>query len=209
MPTPSPFIGSIKRHGAQVLGNEMPEVPVIGKQAVNAMNFMVQKHRIIRWLFQWLGVCLFCGSVACAAEVKVQAQLVWGTDTAKADSKDLVELDATIRERLRRPLRWKHYFVMRSLSEEIPEKETKHFVLSKRCSIEVRKATEKELEFKIYSLKEGEEPKLVKTDRIPIEQWNSGHILVFGGDSKDNWDDAWFVILTSEPPAEKPAEPKS
>jgi len=132
-----------------------------------------------------------------AEEFNVKAELVWGTDTGKPEGRDLAELDASIKERFIRQLRWKNYFVVKSLNASIPDSEMKTLSLSRRCSVDVRQIEEGNLEVKIHSLREGEEPTLVKTDRISIEKLKAGHALVFGGDSKDNWDDAWFVVLTA------------
>lgn len=132
-----------------------------------------------------------------AEEFDVKAELVWGTDEGKPEGRDLPELDESIKERFIRKLRWKNYYVVKSLNATIPESEMKTLALSRRCSVEVRQIEGKELEVKIHSLREGEEPKLVKTDRISIENLKAGHALAFAGDSKDNWDDAWFVVLTA------------
>jgi hypothetical protein len=160
-------------------------------------NFMERAFLSPRWLSGFIGIWILLGSVAWAGEFQVQAQLVWGTDTGRPEGKDFEELDGTIRERFLRQLRWKNYYVVRTLASEVPEKESKQLALSKRCSVDVKRVGEGEVELKIHSLKEGESPKLVKTDRISIEKLEAGHALVFGGDSKDNWDDAWFVVLTA------------
>lgn len=142
------------------------------------------------------GFLLGAANPAPAEELKLQAQLVWGTDGGRPEGQDMRELDASIREKFMRHLRWKNYYVVRSAVADVSKGDLKRMELSKRCSVDVQRE-DKEIVIRIYSLRDGSEPRVLKTDRIPEERLRAGHAIVFGGDSKDNWEDAWFVVLTA------------
>lgn len=130
-----------------------------------------------------------------AGEFKVRAQLAWGTDDMKPNDPALHELDPKIREKFRH-LRWKNYFVVKSESVGVPQKEPKKVQLSEKCLIDVREK-DSMVEVRIYSAKAGAAPSLVKTDSIAVQKLKDGHVFAFAGDTKEKWDDAWLVIVTA------------
>ncbi len=130
-----------------------------------------------------------------AGEFKVRAQLAWGTDDMKPNDPALHELDPKIREKFRH-LRWKNYFVVKSETVGVPQKEPKKVQLSEKCLIDVREK-DAMVEVRIYSAKAGAAPSLVKTDAIAVQKLKDGHVFAFAGDTKEKWDDAWLVIVTA------------
>ena len=130
-----------------------------------------------------------------AGEFKVRAQLAWGTDDMKPNDPALRELDPKIREKFRH-LRWKNYFVVKSETVGVPQKDPKKVQLSEKCLIDVREK-DSMVEVRIYSAKAGAAPSLVKTDSIAVQKLKDGHVFAFAGDTKEKWDDAWLVIVTA------------
>ena len=61
---------------------------------------------LVAGLFAW-SIGLLALGAAPATELKLRSQLVWGTDGSKPDGKDLVELDAKLKDKLK-ALRWKN-----------------------------------------------------------------------------------------------------
>jgi len=153
---------------------------------------------------RWIA-CLLLGWLACcmglqAAETKLRVELVWGTNDAAPHEKDLKELDAAVRDKLGRTLRWKNYFVVNGLDTTASAKEFRRLELSPRCAVEIRQAGT-QLEVRIFQLKAGEEAKLVDTKRHDIEKIRNGELFSFGANSKDNLDDAWLLLVRVAPSA--------
>lgn len=147
------------------------------------------------WAACFFAVYAVAGA-ALAGEFKVKAQLAWGTDDMKPGDSSLRELDPKIREKFRH-LRWKNYFVVKAETVSAPQKEAKKINLSDKCVIDVRDKGDGHVEVRIYSVKPGVEPTLVKTDAVAIQKLKEGHVFAFAGDTKEKWDDAWLVIVTA------------
>ena len=144
--------------------------------------------------------CLLVGLAvpltASATELKIQAQLAWGTDDSKPPGKELKELDPKLREKFRH-LRWKNYFVVETKTASLAGKPPQRLKLSEKCSVEVREAADANLEIRILGVKTDGQPAVIKTEYCPIAKLKAGHIVAFAGDTKEKWDDAWLVIVTA------------
>lgn len=135
-------------------------------------------------------------AAAWADELKIKTQLVWGTDAAKPEGEKFSELDPKIREKFLRQLRWKNYFVVKEMESAVSAREARTLKLSKKCQIEVKEVAGGNLEVRVFTVGADGQPKAVDTRLQSIEKLRKGHVLVYGGDSKDNWDDAWLVVVT-------------
>lgn len=161
---------------------------------------MKYRQIVARWVgWLLLGLVALCARVQ-AAETRLRVELVWGTNDAKPAEKDFKELDKDSRERLGRTLRWKNYFVVNRQESVLPAKDPKRLQLSSQCAIDVRQVGN-QVEVRIHHLKAGAEPKLVDTKRYDLEKLKAGELFTFAGSSKDNWDDAWLVIVRMPPAA--------
>ncbi len=148
---------------------------------------------LVAGLFAW-SIGLLALGAAPATELKLRSQLVWGTDGSKPDGKDLVELDAKLKDKLK-ALRWKNYWVIKSEDTRVVGKEPRKAMLDK-CAVELSDVGNGHLEVKLYSVGADGKLKLLRTVTEPIEKLVKGGTLIIGGDSKDTWDDAWMVIIT-------------
>ena len=139
---------------------------------------------------------LFSTAVS-AGELRLRAQLAWGTDDAKPSGQNLKEMDPKLREKFRH-LRWKNYFIVKSELNSIPAKTTKHVVLSDKCAVDLMDLGEGNAKITVFSLRPGSPPLEVKSENLPIDKLKSGYVWAFGGDTKEKWDDAWLVVVTAE-----------
>ena len=138
-------------------------------------------------------------SALLAGEAKYQVQLVWGTDEPKSASADIKVLEPATRERLRQ-LRWKNYFVVKSETTPVSTKEATKVTLSDRCAVDLKELPNGHLEVRMHSIKPGSDAKQVASRTLPIKELQEGHLIIYAGDSKDRWDDAWLVIVGAEKP---------
>ncbi len=132
-----------------------------------------------------------------AGELRLRAQLAWGTDDAKPPGQDLKEMDPKLREKFRH-LRWKNYFVVKSEVSGVPTKTTKHLILSDKCAVDLVDLGEGNVKITVFSLRTGSPPLEVKSESLPIDKLKAGYVWAFGGDTKEKWDDAWLVVVTSD-----------
>lgn len=129
-----------------------------------------------------------------AAGFKAKLQLAWGTDGSKPGGKDWTELDAKAKAKLRN-LRWKNYWVVKT-AESTVSGASQRTVLSDKCAVDTREVAGGFLEVRIFDLKAGSEPKLVKTVQHAIKALKGGEYCIIAGDDKNSWENAWVVIIT-------------
>ena len=148
--------------------------------------------------------------IVAAADATYRIQLVWGTDEARPEGKDLKPLDPAISSRLRQ-LRFKNYFVTKTETTPADTKEHRRVTLSERCAVDLKEVGGGKLEVRMFSLKSGSEPKQVAGRTIGIDQLRKGEMMIYAGDSKDRWEDCWLVIVDAPGAAgaaDKAAPPK-
>src|SRR5215831_1086893 len=90
-------------------------------------------------------VCAAIAILACApleasgAELKLQSELVWGTDDSKPpEGKDYKPVESEIRNKLKElPLKWKNYFEVRRTNFSVSPGALKKVQLSEKCELNV------------------------------------------------------------------------
>jgi hypothetical protein len=139
----------------------------------------------------WMCAALMAlGSIqlqARAAELKLQTQLVWGTDDAKPpEGKNYKPVEPDISKKLRElPLKWKNYFEVKRTDFALAPALTKKIPLSEKCELNVLNQTNSTVEVSLI----GKGKEVVKrTQAFP-----KGEILVLGGNAPNAT--AWLVIL--------------
>jgi hypothetical protein len=129
-----------------------------------------------------------CGHLeANAAELKLQTQLVWGTDDTKPpEGKNYKPVEPAIEKRLHElPLKWKHYFEVRRTDFTVTPATLKKVPLSEKCELNVLNQANSTLEVSLI----GKGKEVVKrTQALP-----RGEILVLGGNAPNAT--AWLVIV--------------
>lgn len=140
---------------------------------------------------------------AADGDLQLQAQLIWGTDGEKPAGVKCKDVDPALRKRLSRVFKWKHYYEMRRRRVSLPPKRTKRLEMSKHCLLKFTIPEKGVVEVKLIG-----EGRLTKTMRQPVKALRNGELLVLAGETKENINDAWFVVI-SVPAPEKPPVPGS
>lgn len=126
------------------------------------------------------------GFSAAAADLKLEAQLIWGTSETKPADPKLKPADAEVRRKLASlPLKWTSYYEVNRQNLTVPSGQTKKSALSDRCAIEVKHLAGDKIE--VLLLGKGKEVGKV-TQQLP-----RGEILVLAGNAPA--ENAWFVTL--------------
>ena len=154
-------------------------------------------RRVIRLGFAALAFLVMV-SAATAADRKMEARLVWGTNADKSPEASHKQLDGELAKKLREmPLKWKNFFEVNRQSFTINTTNYTKVVLSKKCTIEVKDKGANTVTVKLY----GEGKQVNRVDK-PLPK---GEVLTIGGDAKDN--NAWFVIVRPLPEPMSTSEP--
>ena len=154
-------------------------------------------RRLIRLGFATVALAAMV-SVASAADRKMEARLVWGTNADKSPEASHKQLDGELAKKLREmPLKWKNFFEVNRQPFTINTTNYTKVVLSKKCTIEVKDKGANTVTVKLY----GEGKQVNRVDK-PLPK---GEVLTIGGDAKDN--NAWFVIVRPVSTETKSAEP--
>ena len=125
-------------------------------------------------------------STAIAAERKIEARLIWGTNEDKSPDASHKLLDGDLAKKLHQmPLKWKNFFEVNRQVFTINDTNYTKVVMSKKCSIEVKKKNADDVTVKLY----GDGTQVRRVDK-PLPK---GEVLTIGGDAKDNT--AWFVTV--------------
>ena len=145
------------------------------------------RHGALGWVCAALAICICYQTHACAGELKLQTQLVWGTDDAKPpEGKNYKPVEPDIQKKLRElPLKWKNYFEVKRTDFSLGPALTKKVPLSEKCELNVVHQTNSTVEVSLI----GKGKEVVKrTQALP-----KGEILVLGGNAPNAT--AWLVIL--------------
>ncbi len=134
------------------------------------------------------GGLLFALSTASvlAANVKIEAKLIWATDEAKSPDPKHTPVDEPTAERLRKAFKWKNYFVVNKVVKDIPSRGSVPFELSKKCTVEIKELEGPRVE--VMLIGDG------KPVHKAVKSLNKGESFVYSGDDKNQ--NAWFVMIT-------------
>lgn len=133
-----------------------------------------------------LGLVAWLAFPALAAELKLEAKLIWGTNDEKSPNPAHKPVDAATAEKLRKVFKWKNYFEVNRLVKPVPSRGSNQFVLSKKCTIEIAELEGPKVEVKLIG--EG------KAVHKAVKNLSRGEWFTYAGEDKD--DTAWFVIIT-------------
>ena len=134
-----------------------------------------------------LSFCLVLSIVlqAMAAELKVEAKLIWGTNDEKSPNPAHTPVDQTTAERLRKVFKWKNYFVVNRQTKAVPSRGSTRFELSKKCTVEVTELEGPKVEVKLI----GDGKEVHRT----VKSLAKGEWFAYAGEDKG--ENAWFVII--------------
>jgi hypothetical protein len=140
--------------------------------------------RLIRLGFSAL--VLVAAIAASAADRKMEARLIWGTNEDKSPNPSHKPLDGELARKLREmPLKWKNYFEVDRHVFTINTTTYTNIEMSKKCRIEVKDKGGNNVTVKLF----GEGKQVNRVDKpLPM-----GEVLTIGGDAKDK--NAWFITV--------------
>lgn len=137
-------------------------------------------------LLGWVGVT----GMAAAKEIKLDAQLVWGTNDDKAPNPDQKPVSADVEKRLKAlPFKWQHYYEMKRRQITVAHQATQRVSMSRDCVIEVKFLEGDQVEVTLFG--KGEFLGRIKQKLPP------GETLVLGGNAPNFT--GWFVVLRLVP----------
>ena len=127
------------------------------------------------------------GAVARAGDLKLEAQLVWGTNDKKASNPDVKPVEDEVRKKLAElPLRWTNYFEINRKKFDVPRGKSGRAALSEKCAVEVKSLEGKKVEVVWYN-KKGD---LVGKQSQPL---GKGEMIVLGGNAPNST--CWLLTL--------------
>jgi len=121
-----------------------------------------------------------------AAELKLEAKLIWGTNDETSPDPTHKLVDKEMSEKLRKVFKWKNYLLVNRQKATIPSRSSRQIELSKKCTIEVTELQGPEVEVTLIG-----EGKLVNRTRHHLTK---GEYFTIGGGDKNGC--AWFIIVT-------------
>ena len=130
-----------------------------------------------------------------AGDLKLRTRLIWGTDEEKPEDKKLKEVESKLADKLHRFYKWKNYFEVRSTNVILVANAPQKVAMSRKCELELKRVDEATVELKLVG-----EGKHVKTVRQPVKLLLQGEYFIFGGDDKEKYNDAWFVVISLAAP---------
>jgi hypothetical protein len=151
------------------------------------MRLRVLSSTSLSWFLLALvwGACV--PTSASAPELKLEAQLVWGTDDSKPPpGKDYKPVEAELRKKLKDlPLKWSNYFEVNRRTFSVQVGELKKEPVSDKCQIELKNVDNSIVEVALIG--RGKEV-MKRKQALP-----KGEILVLGGNAPNAT--AWLVVL--------------
>lgn len=123
---------------------------------------------------------------ALAGDLKLDAQLVWGTNDAKSPDPTHKPVGPNTQKKLRSlPFNWTNYFEVNRQQFTVPNAVEKRVSMSKDCDIRVKNLGNNSVEMVLYG--QGRKVGFIK-QALP-----KGELLVTGGNAANFT--AWFVVL--------------
>ena len=126
-------------------------------------------------------------SEASAADLKVEAKLVWGTNEDKSPNPNHKPVDAALAKKLRKVFKWHNYFEVNRQTAAVPLNETAKIKMSSKCVLEVKNLGSSRVE--VMLIVDG------KAVSKNVQTLTPGEDLVLAGNDKN--DSAWFVAIRS------------
>ena len=145
------------------------------------MRFKKNSTTVLFW--SSIAFALFaCGSVrADAGDLKLETQLIWGTNDAQSPNPKHKPVEMDVRKKLKDlPLKWNNYFEVNRKRFGVPLSGSTKVPLSEKCSIEVKNLGKSMIEVTLAGNK--------RTQKLP-----KGETLVLAGNAPNAT--SWLVVL--------------
>jgi len=136
------------------------------------------------WVAVMVGL-LMVGGVS-AADIKVEAVLIWGTNDEKPKDANLKAPDKATTEKLRKIFKWKNYFEVSRTKAAIPSRSSSKIAVSKECEVEITELEGPKVAYRLI----GKGNPVNKT----VAALSKGESIVIAGEGVN--ETAWFVVIT-------------
>jgi hypothetical protein len=150
---------------------------------------MKRKFSWAGWLVAAMMLLALAHPGASRAEdpLKLEAILIWGTDSPQSPNPKHIPVDEALAKKLQKsPYRWKNYFEVNRLQVEIPAGETKKGVtMSKHCSLDVSNLGGGRIEIKLFG-----DSKYISDHK---ENLGENCTLIIAGPAEN--ETAWMVVI--------------
>jgi hypothetical protein len=139
------------------------------------------------FLFATLAILAASGARSDAAEMKFEAQLLWGPDDSQPpEGKDYKAIEPALKKKLKElPLKWSNYFEVTRKVATVKVAEVKKEAMSDKCEIEIKNLDNSNVEVSLI----GKGKEVMKRKQVLPK----GEILVLGGNAPNST--AWLVVL--------------
>lgn len=132
-----------------------------------------------------LALSFFAAHPVAAEDLKMDVQLIWGTNDEKSPNPKHKPVDDALDKKLKKIFKWKHYFAVKRQQLNVPSRQAKKVDLSEKCSIEIVELEGPKVEVRLFG-----EGKLINKTTKGLTR---GEIITLAGEDKE--ETAWFVIL--------------
>ena len=133
----------------------------------------------------WLAMLVLLALPVAAANLKLEAKLIWGTNEPKSSNPAHKPVEQEVADKLRKVFKWKNYFIVNRVEGTVSSRGSNRFVLSDKCTVEITELEGPKVEIKLIG--EGKEVHKA-TKGLAKGEW-----FTYAGDDKN--DTAWFVII--------------
>jgi hypothetical protein len=149
-----------------------------------------------------LALFLPAGIAEATEPLRVQVQLIWGTNDPQSPNPKHKEIDVHLAKKLSKsPYRWKNYFEVNRQIESIPVTQTrKNIKMSEHCTLDIKNLGDGRVEVTLHG-----DGKPVSRHVEPLQNdWP----LILAGNAKN--DTAWLVVIKkADAPPEKALDTKA
>jgi len=141
---------------------------------------------LLVWILAAFGFCSIGATRAHAQSLKLEAELIWGTNDKTSPDPKLKPVGPDIEKKLKNlPLKWTHYFVVNRTNFSVAHLKSTKVALSDRCAIEI-----KDLEGGTIGISHFGQGERVWTGKqsLPV-----GEVLLLGGEAPNST--SWLISL--------------
>jgi hypothetical protein len=134
-----------------------------------------------------LGISLLLAGNARAQTLKIEAQLVWGTDDPQSPNPKHHPVDPDLAKKLgKTPYRWKNYFMENRQIVEVKAGETKSkIIMSPHCTLDIKNLGSERIEVKLH----GDGKQVSSHTESLSKDW----VLILSGNAPN--ETAWLVTI--------------
>ena len=138
------------------------------------------------WFWAWVVMLAVNGLAAPAADLKLEALLIWGTNEQTSPDANHKPVGPKLKKKLEElPLKWTHYFEVKRIQFDVPLSNARKVPLSEKCELEVKNLGHSKIEVTLFG-----KGKQVATRTQELSKEDT---LILGGNAPGAT--SWFAVL--------------